>query len=96
MLPDNVPPARAVLAANLETALNGVWDAAPHIGDRIAVIGAGTVGCLAAWLVSRVDSREWQIAGEMARRDDWQEEPAVVFPGEIPEWPERREAGAAQ
>jgi hypothetical protein len=34
-------PARAVLAANLETAVNGVWDARPHVGDRIAVIGAG-------------------------------------------------------
>ena len=46
-------PARAVLAANLETAVNGVWDAAPAIGDRIAVIGAGTVGCLVAWLTGR-------------------------------------------
>jgi 2-desacetyl-2-hydroxyethyl bacteriochlorophyllide A dehydrogenase len=54
VLPDAVPPARAVLAANLETAVNGVWDARPHVGDRIAVIGGGTVGCLAAWLVSRI------------------------------------------
>jgi hypothetical protein len=54
VLPDTVPPSRAVLAANLETAINGVWDALPHLGDRIAVIGAGTVGSLAAWLVSRI------------------------------------------
>lgn len=54
VLPDDVPPARAVLAANLETALNGIWDARPHIGDRITVIGAGTVGLLAAWLASRL------------------------------------------
>ena len=54
MLPDAVPPGRAVLAANLETAVNGVWDARPHLGDRIAVIGGGTVGCLVAWLVSRI------------------------------------------
>jgi threonine dehydrogenase-like Zn-dependent dehydrogenase len=54
VLPETVPPARAVLAANLETAVNGVWDARPHVGDRIAVIGGGTVGCLAAWLVSRI------------------------------------------
>jgi len=53
-LPDGVPPERAVLAANLETAINGVWDARPHVGDRVSVIGAGTVGCLVAWLVSRV------------------------------------------
>ena len=41
---------RAVLAANLETAINGLWDARPHVGDRITVVGAGTVGCLVAWL----------------------------------------------
>ncbi|MDP2390129.1 MAG: zinc-binding alcohol dehydrogenase, partial [Acidobacteriota bacterium] len=54
VLPDDVPPARAVLAANLETALNGIWDARPHVGDRITVIGAGTVGMLTAWLASRL------------------------------------------
>lgn len=54
VLPDDVPPSRAVLAANLETALNGIWDARPHVGDRIAVIGAGTVGMLTAWLASRL------------------------------------------
>ena len=51
-VPDGVPPARAVLAANMETALNGIWDARPHVGDRISVVGAGAVGCLAAWLAS--------------------------------------------
>ena len=54
LLPDSVPPARAVLAANVETAINGVWDAQLHVGDRVTVIGAGTVGCLVAWLASRV------------------------------------------
>ena len=61
LLPADVPPARAVLAANLETALNGVWDAAPRIGDRVVVIGAGTVGCLVAWLVSRVSGCDVQL-----------------------------------
>lgn len=54
VLPVDVPPSRAVLAANLETALNGIWDARPHVGDRITVIGAGTVGMLTAWLASRL------------------------------------------
>lgn len=54
VLPPDVPPARAILAANLETALNGMWDANPEAGDRVVVIGAGTVGCLVAWLVSRI------------------------------------------
>jgi hypothetical protein len=54
VLPDTVPPARAVLAANLETAINGVWDARPHVGDRLTVVGAGTVGCLVAWIAGRI------------------------------------------
>ena len=49
-LPDSVPSRRAVLAANLETALNGVWDADLNDGQRLTIIGAGTVGCLAAWV----------------------------------------------
>jgi threonine dehydrogenase-like Zn-dependent dehydrogenase len=54
VLPADLPPRRGVLAANLETAVNGLWDARPHVGDRIAVIGAGTVGCLVAWLAARI------------------------------------------
>lgn len=53
-LPPGVPPARAVLAANLETAINACWDGAPGIGDRIAVVGAGVVGSLVAWLCARI------------------------------------------
>jgi threonine dehydrogenase-like Zn-dependent dehydrogenase len=53
-LPASVPAARAVLAANLETAVNACWDASPYLGDRIAVVGAGTVGCLIAWLLSKI------------------------------------------
>ena len=54
LLPESIPAARAVLAANLETALNGVWDSGAGPGDRITVIGAGSVGCLAAWLAARM------------------------------------------
>jgi threonine dehydrogenase-like Zn-dependent dehydrogenase len=49
-LPDGLPPGRAVLAANAETALNAIWDARPGPGDRVVVIGAGVVGLLVAWL----------------------------------------------
>jgi len=53
-LPDGLPAERAVLAANMETAINGLWDAAPRIGDRISVVGGGTLGCLVAWLAGRI------------------------------------------
>ncbi len=68
VLPDGIPPARAVLAANLETALNGIWDARPHVGDRIAVIGAGTVGCLTAWLASRIAGCDVELVDINPRR----------------------------
>lgn len=54
VVPDSVPAQRAVLAANLETAINGLWDGAPLVGDRIAVVGCGVVGSLVAWLASRI------------------------------------------
>lgn len=57
-LPPGLDPGRAVLAANMETALNGVWDAAILPGDRISVIGAGAVGCLVAWLAARIPGCE--------------------------------------
>lgn len=53
VVPDGVPPARAVLAATVETAVNALWDAAPLVGDRIAVVGAGMVGCCVARLLGR-------------------------------------------
>jgi threonine dehydrogenase-like Zn-dependent dehydrogenase len=53
-VPDSVPDSRAVLAANMETALNGLWDGGPLLGDRIAVVGAGTVGSLVAALATRL------------------------------------------
>src|SRR3954453_6015124 len=48
VVPDDVPPARAVLAGTVETAVNALWDAAPLLGDRVSVVGAGMVGCCVA------------------------------------------------
>ena len=53
-LPQGLPAGRAVLAANMETALNAVWDGRPGPGDRIVVVGLGVVGLLTAWLCSRI------------------------------------------
>ena len=53
-LPDGVPVERAVLAGTAETAVNALWDAAPLVGDRIAVVGAGMVGCCVARLLTRI------------------------------------------
>jgi threonine dehydrogenase-like Zn-dependent dehydrogenase len=53
VVPDDVPPSRAVLAGTVETAVNALWDAPPLVGDRITVVGAGMVGCTVARLLTR-------------------------------------------
>ena len=53
VVPEDVPPDRAVLAGTVETAVNALWDAGPLIGDRVTVVGAGMVGCCVARLLSR-------------------------------------------
>ena len=57
-VPASVPPARAVLAANMETALNALWDGAPGPADRIAVVGGGIIGLLIARLCARMPGVE--------------------------------------
>lgn len=69
-LPDEVPDARAVLAANMETAVNGLWDAGPRLGDRIAVVGAGVVGALVAALAARIPGTNVEIVDIDPRRAD--------------------------
>lgn len=61
LLPRGLPPRRAVLAANMETALNGVWDGAPGPADRIAVVGSGVLGALVAFLCGRIAGAEVTI-----------------------------------
>ena len=52
VVPEGIPAARAVLAGTVETAVNALWDATPAVGDRVAVVGAGMVGCCVARLLS--------------------------------------------
>ena len=67
-LPQGVPAARAVLAANMETAVNALWDAAPRIGDRIAVVGAGVLGLLVGYLAARMPGCSVQVVDTQAAR----------------------------
>ncbi|TPP04629.1 zinc-dependent alcohol dehydrogenase [Rhizobium glycinendophyticum] len=68
MLPLSLPPRRAILAANMETALNVVWDAAIQPGDRVAVFGAGVVGTLIAYLSSRIAGTDTILIDREPRR----------------------------
>ena len=57
-LPGDLPLQRAVLAANVETALNATWDAAPGPSGRIAVVGVGVVGALVGFLCAQIEGAE--------------------------------------
>src|SRR5262249_49327549 len=67
-LPDHVPAARAVLAANMETALNAMWDAEPRLGDRVSIVGGGVLGCLIAYLAGRIPGVEVELVDVKAER----------------------------
>lgn len=60
-LPPRVPARRAVLAGAVETAVNALWDAAPRVGDRVCVVGAGMVGCCTARLLAALPGVRLQL-----------------------------------
>ena len=60
-VPATIPEERVVLAANMETVVNALWDAAPRIGDRVTVVGAGVIGALAAAVASRMPGAAVQL-----------------------------------
>jgi threonine dehydrogenase-like Zn-dependent dehydrogenase len=70
VVPEGVPTARAVLAGTVETAVNALWDAAPLVGDRVAVVGAGMVGCCVARLLSRFPAVQVTLVDVDAGRAD--------------------------
>jgi len=69
-VPDDVPPARAVLAANMETALNAVWDGAPGPADRVAVVGGGLLGLLVARLCACMPGTEVTVVDIAPAREE--------------------------
>lgn len=85
-VPAAIPTRRAVLAANMETALNLCWDAAPLAGERILVIGAGVVGLLAASLLARVPATQVTIVDINPSRAALAEQMGCAFalPGTAP------------
>ena len=78
-IPGDVPPRRGVLAANMETALNAVWDARLSPGDRAVIVGAGAVGCLTARLAARVPGCEVTLVDIDERREPVAEALGVTF-----------------
>lgn len=85
-VPAAVPANRAVLAANMETALNAIWDAAPAPADQIVIVGAGVVGSLVARLCGRIPGTHTTLADLDPQRADVARALGVGFtlPNEAP------------
>ncbi|WP_316014882.1 zinc-binding alcohol dehydrogenase [Roseobacter sp. HKCCA0434] len=83
VLPPDLPPRRATLAANMETALNAVWDAAVPPGARVAVIGGGLVGCLTAYLAARVSRADVTLIDKIGSRAAIASELRVSFASSV-------------
>ncbi|MCA3629290.1 MAG: zinc-binding alcohol dehydrogenase [Methylobacterium sp.] len=58
LIPDDVPTPRATLAANMETALNAIWDSGMSAADRVTIVGGGLVGVLVTCLAARFPGAE--------------------------------------
>ncbi len=78
-LPEGIPARRAILAANMETAVNGIWDSRPCPGDRITVIGAGVVGSLVAWLAGQIPGCRVVLVDVLEERRSVADELGVEF-----------------
>jgi threonine dehydrogenase-like Zn-dependent dehydrogenase len=85
-VPDGVPARRAVLAGTVETAVNALWDAAPLVGDRVAVVGAGMVGCCVARLLAGMPGVQVTLIDIDKERGSTAEALGAAFatPGEAP------------
>lgn len=78
-LPSGLPPRRAVLAANMETALNIIWDAHILPGDRVVVFGAGVVGALVAFIATRIIGTDVVLVDHNTARRTLAEKLGVAF-----------------
>jgi 2-desacetyl-2-hydroxyethyl bacteriochlorophyllide A dehydrogenase len=67
-VPDGLPPERAALLAQMETAINLVLDGAPLYGENVLVIGLGVVGLLTTALLARFPLAVLAVAERQPRR----------------------------
>ncbi|WP_244287957.1 zinc-binding alcohol dehydrogenase [Labrenzia sp. 011] len=85
-VPAGIPAERAVLASNMETAINALWDGKPSPGDHICVVGGGVVGLLTAYLASRIPATRVTLVDTNAARSRTAAELGLEFalPGHAP------------
>ncbi|MES0883051.1 zinc-dependent alcohol dehydrogenase [Roseibium sp. SCP14] len=78
-VPEGISPERAVLAANMETALNALWDGKPSPGDHICVVGGGVVGLLTAYIAGRIPGTKVTVVDTNPRRAAIAEALGIAF-----------------
>lgn len=85
-LPAGLPARRAIFAANMETALNALWDSGAGPGDRVVVVGAGVVGLLIARLAARLPGADVTVVDIDPNRAGFAAELGASFatPSECP------------
>ncbi len=79
ILPDGLCPRRATLAANMETALNAVWDGGVGPGDKVAIVGGGVVGGLLAGLCGAIPGVEVTLIDINLDRQSLCDDMKVIF-----------------
>mgnify|MGYP001053738737 CR=1 FL=1 len=80
VIPDEVPPQRAVLASNVETALNAIWDSGASAGDQVLVVGMGLIGSLVAHLSRQFPATQVQVAeADSARQAGAKEQGFLLY-----------------
>ena len=87
VIPDAIPARRATLAANMETALNALWDSGAGLADRIVVVGAGVVGLLIAYLAARMPGAEVTVIDLAEERRAIVESFGAAFSTAVPAGP---------
>ncbi|MCS5720204.1 zinc-binding alcohol dehydrogenase [Herbiconiux sp. CPCC 205763] len=85
-VPPGVPARRGVLAGAVETAVNVLWDAAPLVGDRVTIVGAGMIGCAIARVIRGIPGLDVLLVDVDASRGEIADRLGVRFaePGEAP------------
>jgi len=83
----DIPPRRALLAANLETALNAVWNGQPGPSDHIGIVGGGVVGLLTGYLCAKLPGAQVHLVDIDPQRKQISETLGMKFssPQEAPE-----------
>src|SRR5207249_4211818 len=80
-VPEGVPPRRAALASNMETAVTAIWDARPTVGERVLIVGFGYIGALIAQVMRRMPGIDLRVIeldatrGQLARDLGYETEP---------------------